>query len=262
MSLELPMGLGTSGATGAECTDSVRRALELGYRHVDTAQMYDNERAVGEGIRQADVDREEVVLASKVHPDNLAPEDVVETTHESLEGLGVDRIDLLYVHWPIRTYDAEETLPAFDRLRDDGLIAHVGVSNFTPDLLVEAIETLDAPVVANQVECHPMLQQRELRAACTDHDVELVGYSPLAQGDVLDVEELQSIAAARDATPAQVSLAWALARDVVPIPKATGDHVRENWAALELEFSDEELERIDGLDGGDRRVDPEPAPWA
>jgi len=136
------------------------------------------------------------------------------------------------------------------------------VSNFTPDLLVEAIETLDAPVVANQVECHPMLQQRELRAACTDHDVELVGYSPLAQGDVLDVEELQSIAATRDATPAQVSLAWALARDVVPIPKATGDHVRENWAALELEFSDEELERIDGLDGGDRRVDPEPAPWA
>jgi len=261
MSLELPMGLGTSGASGEECTESVRTALELGYRHVDTAQMYDNERAVGEGIRRADVDREAVTVASKVHPDNLEPGDVIETTHESLERLGLDRIDLLYVHWPTRNYDAEETLPAFDRLHEEGLIDHVGVSNFTPDLLAEAIEVLDAPVVANQVECHPMLQQRELRAVCDDHDVRLVGYSPLAQGEVLEVEELQSIAAAHDATPAQVSLAWALARDVVPIPKATGDHVRENWAARELELSAGDLERIDGLDSGERRVDPDAAPW-
>jgi len=255
MALDLPMGLGTSGATGEECTESVRRALELGYRHVDTAQMYDNEAAVGEGLRRAGVDRDDVV-ASKVHPDNLAPDDVVATTRDSLDRLGLDRIDLVYVHWPIRTYEAEETLPAFDELRNRGFVDHVGVSNFTPDLLAEAVEVLDAPVAANQVECHPRLQQRELRAACAEHDVQPVGYSLLAQGAVTEEPVLRAIADDHGATPAQVALAWALARGVVPIPKSTGEHVAENWGALDLSLSDDELDRIDDLDAGDRVVTP------
>ncbi len=262
MASDLPRpGLGTSGMTGDECTESVRRALELGHRHVDTAQMYDNERAVGEGIRRADVDREAITVATKVHPDNLAPGDVVATTRESLDRLGLDRVDLLYVHWPIRTYDPAETLPAMDRAHEEGLTAAVGVSNFTPELLVEAVDVLTAPVVANQFECHPLLPQPDLQEHCHEHGVQVVAYSPLAQGEALDVPELQEVAAAHDATPAQVSLAWLLARDAVPIPKARGDHLTENWAARDLELSDDELATIDGIDRRHRTVDPDGAPW-
>jgi len=154
--LELPLGLGTSRLDDpAECRATVAAALEAGYRHVDTAQMYDNETAVGEGIATADVDRDDVVVATKIHPDNLAPADVRETARKSLDRLGLDRVDLLYVHWPTGAYDPDATLPAFDALREAGLTDHVGVSNFTPDLLREAAEILDAPIAAHQVECHP-----------------------------------------------------------------------------------------------------------
>ncbi|MFC6726432.1 aldo/keto reductase, partial [Halobium palmae] len=153
--LELPaVGFGTGGTEGDACTDAVVGALDAGYRHVDTAQMYGNEGAVGRGIRESDVDRDDVVLATKVHPSNLAGDDVLETARESLDRLGADRVDLLYVHWPTDAYDPEETLPAFDDLRDRGVVDHVGVSNFTPALLDEARAILDAPIAAHQVECH------------------------------------------------------------------------------------------------------------
>ncbi|PSQ16569.1 aldehyde oxidoreductase [Halobacteriales archaeon QS_8_69_26] len=254
-------GLGTSGAEGETCTRSVEAALEMGYRHVDTAQMYDNERAVGDGIARSSVDREEVFLATKVHPDNLAPEDVRETTTESLERLGVDRVDLLYVHWPIRAYEPSETLPAFDDLRAAGATEAVGVSNFSPDLLAEAVELLDAPVLANQFECHPLLPQAELRSACADHGATPVAYAPVLQGEADEVPELREVADRHDATPAQVSIAWLLEKGTVPIPKGTGDHVRENWAARDLSLTDEDVRTIDGIDRRRRLVDPDPAPW-
>ncbi|MFC5135015.1 MULTISPECIES: aldo/keto reductase [Haloferacaceae] len=260
--IDLGLGLGTSGLDDpAECTESVVTALEAGYRHVDTAQMYDNEAAVGEGIAAADVDRDEVVVATKIHPTNLAPDDVRETARESLDRLGLDRVDLLYVHWPTKAYDAEATLPVFDELRAEGVTDHVAVSNFTPDLLREARAILDSPIAAHQVECHPRFQQPELRELATEFDHHLVGYSPLAQGELLDDPTLGAVADRNDASPAVVALAWALARDVVPIPKATGDHVTENLAALDLELSEEDLDAIDGLAGGDRTIDPDDAAW-
>jgi 2,5-diketo-D-gluconate reductase B len=254
-------GLGTSGATDEECTDAVRLALEVGYRHVDTAQMYDNEGAVGEGIRSSGVDREDVFLATKVHPDHLSPEDVRETARESLDRLGVDRVDLLYVHWPIREYDPERTLPALDDLHAEGLTRHLGVSNFSPALLDEAVRILDAPVVANQFEMHPLLPQTDLRAACERHGVTPVAYSPILQGEADDVPELREVAGRHGATAAQVSLAWCMEKGAVPIPKGTGDHVRENWAARELDVSAEDVETVDGIDRRRRLVDPDPAPW-
>ena len=260
--LELPLGLGTSGLDEhAECAATVTAALEAGYRHVDTAQMYDNEAAVGEGLAEADVDREEVVVATKVHPTNLAPEDARETAYESLDHLGLDRVDLLYVHWPTKAYDPETTLPVFDELREEGVTDHVAVSNFTPDLLREARAILESPIAAHQVECHPRFQQPELRELAAEFDHHLVGYSPLARGDLLDDPTLAAVAERHGTSTAVVALAWALARDVVPIPKSTGDHVTENLAALEVDLSADDLAEIDGLAGGKRTIDPDDAAW-
>jgi len=260
--LELPLGLGTSGLDDpAECTATVTAALEAGYRHVDTAQMYDNEAAVGEGVAAADVDRDDVVVATKIHPENLAPEDARKTARESLDRLGLDRVDLLYVHWPTRAYDAEATLPVFDDLRDAGLTDHVGVSNFTPELLREARAVLDAPIAAHQVECHPRLQQRELRDLAAEFDHRLVGYSPLARGDLFDDEEFRGVAERADRSPAVLALAWALARGIAPIPKATGDHVAENLGALDADVDRSVFDEIDALEPGDRRIDPDDAAW-
>ena len=255
-------GLGTSSNDDHDqCVESVETALELGYRHLDTAQMYENEAAVGEGVRESDVDREEVFLATKILPENLAREDVLETAEESLDRLGVSAVDLLYVHWPMGAYDPAETLPSFDRLYEAGKTRNVAVSNFTPELIDEAREILDAPIVANQVECHPLLPQHDLLDHCRDREITLVAYAPLMRGDAGDVPELVDIAEAHDTTPEAVSLAWLAGRDgVVPIPKATGKaHLRANLDAPDL--SARERDRIDAIDRRERLIDPDEAAW-
>jgi 2,5-diketo-D-gluconate reductase B len=257
------LGLGTWENTDTEeCREAVREALEVGYRHIDTAQLYENEASVGAGIAAADVDREDVFLATKVATDNLAYDDVLASTEESLAKLGTDYVDLLYVHWPIDTYDAEATLAAFQKLYDEGLIRNVGVSNFGQRHLAEAAEILDAPIFANQVECSPYLQQEELRAHASEHDYWLVAYSPLARGAVLEDPVLSDIAEKHDATVPQVALAWLLSLEtVIPIPKARGDHVAENWAARDIDLDEDDTARIADLDRGERQVDFEAAPW-
>ena len=263
MALDLPgMGLGTSGNTDPEtCRETVVEALEMGYRHIDTAQMYDNEEAVGGGIAAADVDRDDVVLATKVHPSNLAYEDAKRTAEESLDRLGVDSVDLLYVHWPMNAYDPEDTLRAMDELHEEGRTRHVGLSNFTPDLLDEARDILDAPVAAHQVECHPLLPQEELRAYAREHGHPLVAYCPLGRAQ-LEHPVLEEVADRHGVSTPLVSFLWCLAQDsVVPIPKATGDHVRENWATRDLELDDADLDRLDAIDERQRIIDPENAAW-
>ncbi len=257
------LGLGTWQNTDPEqCAESVQTALEVGYRHVDTAQAYDNEEAVGDGLAAADVDREDVFLATKVWNSNLASDDVLETARASLERLGVDYVDLLYVHWPAGPYDPEETLSAFAQLYDEGLIERIGVSNFTPALLEEAVDVCDAPIFANQVELHPLLPQAEIRETCRRHDVEVVAYSPLARGEVFDVPEIQEVAAKHDASEAQVSLAWLREKGVTAIPKATSRaHVEDNWRSLDLELDDEDVETIDAIERTERQVDPDFGPW-
>ncbi|MFB6139879.1 MAG: aldo/keto reductase [Halosimplex sp.] len=258
------LGLGTwQNDDPDECAESVRTALETGYRNVDTAQGYDNEDAVGRGLADADVPREEVFLATKVDTGNLAHDDVLETTEESLDRLGTDYLDLLYVHWPTDTYDPEGTLSAFQRLYDEGTIRHVGVSNFEPEHLDEAREVLDAPVFANQVEMHPYLQQRELREYAAEHGHHVVAYSPLARTEVLDDPVLGEIAEKHDATVPQVTLAWFLTLEgVAAIPKATSaEHIRDNWGAYGVDLDEEDLDRIADLDRGHREIDFDGAPW-
>ncbi|WP_254523794.1 aldo/keto reductase [Natrinema caseinilyticum] len=260
----MPMlGLGTwENEDATQCAESVRTALETGYRHIDTAQAYGNEAAVGDGIAAADVDREDVFLATKIWISNLAHDDVLETARESLDRLGVDYLDLLYVHWPSRTYDAEETLAAFAELYNEGLIDNVGVSNFEPEQLEVAVDVCDAPIFANQVEFHPLLPQESVRETCDNLDVDVVGYSPLARGRIIDQPEIQSIAEKHDVTEAQVSLAWAREKDVTAIPKATSaNHIADNWGSLTVDLDREDINTIDAIDETSRQVDPGFAPW-
>ncbi|PSP95395.1 aldehyde oxidoreductase [Halobacteriales archaeon QS_4_62_28] len=256
------LGLGTwKNSDVRQCAESVRTALEMGYRHIDTAQAYGNEAAVGDGIERAEVSRDEVFLATKVWISQLSARDVISSTERSLEQLGVESVDLLYVHWPSRTYDPGETLPAFAELRDRGLIDRIGVSNFEPHHIDRAREAIDAPIFANQVEMHPLLQQDGLREYADETGLELVAYSPLARGSVFEVPELEAIAARHGVSEAQVSLAWLREKDVTAIPKATGEaHIRDNWASLGLQLDDDDIDQIDAIDRTERRIHPSFAP--
>ena len=175
----------------------------------------------------------------------------------------MDDLDLLYVHWPRDTYDAEGTLPAFDELREEGKIEHVGLSNFTPEQLDEARSVLDAPIFAHQVEMHPLLQQEELQEYAREDDHWLVAYAPVARGEVAEVDEIQEVAERNDATPYQVSLAWLAAKEnVAAIPKTSSEeHLRDNLAARELDLSEEDIDTIDGIEREERFIDPDDAPW-
>ncbi|SEW03865.1 aldo/keto reductase [Halobacterium jilantaiense] len=257
------LGLGTwQNDDPQDCTDSVQAALEMGYRHVDTAQAYQNEDAVGDGLAAADVDREDIFLATKVWTSELGHDDVLSSTEESLDKLGVDYVDLLYVHWPAEEYDAEDTLSAFAELRERGDIDRIGVSNFEPRHLDEAKDVFGELPFANQVELHPLLPQTELREYADGEDIELVAYSPLARGEVFDVPEIQDVAEKHGVSEAQVSLAWVREKGVTAIPKATGeDHIADNWASLDVDLDDEDVAKIDSIDRRERQVDPDFGPW-
>lgn len=258
-------GLGTVSDDPTEWTEAVRTALEAGYRHVDTAQMYENEAYVGEGIRTSSVDREDVFLATKtVYPDGPdEPEETRTAIKESIDRLDVDSVDLFYVHWPSAVYEPETVLSQYNAAREDGLIDRIGVCNFTPDLLDEARTLLDAPLTAHQVEFHPLLQRDDLLAYAREHDHWLVAYCPIARGKVYDVPEIQDIAEKHDVTPAQVSLAWLFSKDnVVVIPKSSSeDHMRENLAAADITLDNDDIATIDALNYKERIIDPDHGPW-
>jgi 2,5-diketo-D-gluconate reductase B len=256
------LGLGTyRNDDPGECAETVRRAVEMGYRHVDTARMYGNERAVGAGLRQADVPAEDVFVATKVWYDELDYDDVMAAGRESRDRLDVDTIDLLYVHWPHDSYDPEETLSALADLREAGVIERVGVSNFEPADLDRARAALDEPPFANQVECHPLFPQADLRDYCAEHGIELVAYAPVARGAVADVPALRAVAEDHGATPFQVALAWLRESGVTAIPKATGAHVRENYESLAVALDDADVERIDAIEERERLIDPDFGAW-
>lgn len=259
------LGLGTWQNTDPDqCRESVRTALEVGYRHVDTAELYENETAVGAGIDAAAVDREDVFLATKVlHPRAVDGEPTRRSIRTAVDGcldrLDVDAVDLMYVHWPA-DYDLELVHATLAELRDDGLVDDVGVSNYEPRH-IEAALAVDPDIVANQVECHPLLPQADLRAYCADVGVDVVAYAPLAHGEVFDVPDLQAIASERDVSVARVTLAWLGHLGVAAVPKATSEaHIRDNWRSRDLELTDAEVAAIDGIDREERFFDPDYAP--
>lgn len=245
-----PIGLGTMGI---DDPDPIATALDVGYRHLDTARIYDNEAVVGEGLVASDVAREDVVVATKLWVDDLAPDDVRPAARESADRLGVDRVDLLYVHRPYEPYDPADTLGALATLRDDGLVDAVGVSNFEPAELDAAIDVLDGhgiPLAAHQTELHPLYHRPELLEHAREHGYAVVAYSPLAGGRVREVDAVVEIAERRDATPEAVSLAWVRSKEpVVAVPKASSEaHLRANLAAAELHLEPEEVAAIDAVE--------------
>ena len=242
------LGLGTWQLTGRTCRETVRTALELGYRHVDTAQAYGNERQVGRGIADADVDREDVFLVTKLTGGNRDAESVRRSTRESLDRLDTDHLDCLLIHWPNRAWmpSLEETLGAMNDLVDEGLVDHIGVSNFSVSLLDEARELSAAPILTDQVQYHPYWDQRRLLDYCRIHDVLLTAYSPLARGGVLNDPALVTVGNRYGKSPAQVALRWLVQQDgVAAIPKATSrDHLEANLAIFDFELTDGEMAHV------------------
>ncbi len=241
------LGLGTWRLTGAECTRAVERALVLGYRHIDTAQIYGNEEQVGQGIQNAGVDREEVFLVTKVWTNSFSYKRTIESTRESLRKLGTAYVDLLLMHWPNPSVPLEETLGAMTELQNEGNVRHIGVSNFPPSMVEEAAR--HATVFCNQVEYHPYKGQDELLEQAKEMDYLLTAYTPLARGAVLEDRTLRNIGEAHGKTPAQVALRWLIQQEkVAAIPKATSeDHLKGNLDVFDFELSNEEMEHLSGL---------------
>lgn len=255
------LGLGTWQLEGDACVRTVEEALSLGFRHLDTAQMYENEEAVGRGLRQAGVPRDQVFVTTKIWRENLDRDGVLRSTEASLKRLGLDAVDLLLVHWPDPGVPLEETLGAMQELQQQGKVAHLGVSNFPVAWLEKALEI--APVVCDQVEYHALLAQPALLQALRSRGLALVAYSPLAHGRLLEEPAVRDVAERLGASPAQVALRWLLDQEkVVAIPKASKRaHLEDDLRALELELDAQARERLDTLSSrGERTLDPDFAP--
>ncbi len=251
------LGLGTWQSTGQDCIDVVKKGLQMGYEHIDTAQAYDNEKEVGEGIKQSGVARDKFFLTTKIFPDDMKfePEKLKAAAQKSLENLGVDYVDLLLLHWPDDRVPLSETIPALCELQKQGLTRHIGVSNFNIANIIEAKKHADVPIVVNQVEFHPFIKQDTLQTFLNNHHILLEAYSPLARGDVFDNDIIKEIADNHDVTPAQISLAWILSdKHRVAIPKTSNpDHLQGNLDATKVELSADELEKIGKLASSDGR---------
>jgi diketogulonate reductase-like aldo/keto reductase len=238
------VGLGTWMLRGRECARLVEQAIRLGYRHIDTAQMYENEREVGEGVR-ASGKRREVMVTTKIQPSLLAPRDVERSVRESLQRLHIDEIDLLLIHWPNPRVPLSETLGAMAKLKQAGLVRALGVSNFTVALLDEANKVSPEPLVCNQIEMHPFLDTSKVVAACKGHGMAVVAYSPIARGNSVDDDVLARIGKAHGKSAAQVSLRWLVQQGVVVIPRTSKvERLEENLALFDFSLNDIEMAEI------------------
>ncbi|MEI2457389.1 2,5-didehydrogluconate reductase DkgB [Lysobacter firmicutimachus] len=254
-------GLGTYRLKGQTAIDSVRTGLELGYRHIDTAQIYGNEAEVGQAIADSGVARDTLFLTTKIWTENLSRERLIPSLRDSLAKLRTDRVDLTLIHWPSPggAVPVAESLQALAEAQDAGLTGAIGVSNFNIALLREAFDAVGAPRIAtNQVELHPYLQNRILAAFAREHGLHLTSYMTLAYGKVLADPVLSEIAARHDATVAQVALAWAMQQGHAVIPSSTRrENLAGNLRAQNLRLSEDDMARIAALDRGERLVDPE-----
>ncbi len=242
------LGLGTWELRGRVCARVVEQALRLGYRHVDTAQMYDNEREVGEGIRASGVPRDEIFLTTKVWPSRFSPPELERSAEESLARLRFDAVDLLLLHWPSSQVPLSETIGALCKVKRRGLARHIGISNFTVALIEDAVSLSTEPLVCDQIEMHPYLDQSKVVAACRRHGLAVVAYSPLARGRAAKDAVLAEIGKAHGKSPTQVCLRWLVQRDVVVIPRTTKiERLSSNAAIFDFTLSADEMGRIAAL---------------
>lgn len=258
------IGAGTFRLQGQTAIDSVANALDLGYRHIDTAQIYGNEEEVGHALANSGVPRKEVFVTTKIWTEHLAGDALIPSLKESLRKLRLEQLDLTLIHWPSPkgAVPVAESMAALLEARERGLTRAIGVSNFTIPLMQQAIDAVGAANIAtNQVELHPYLQNRLVAAFAREHGIKLTAYMPLAYGKVLDDAVIKAIAARLQATPAQVTLAWLLARGYAVIPSSTRRaNLAGNLASASLVLSPEDLAAIDALERGERLVSPDFAP--
>ena len=253
------IGYGTWPLKGDECVRGVAAALACGYRHIDTAAMYQNEAEVGEGLRASGVPRDDVWITTKVWWEDISDGALQRSAERSLRQLGIDQLDLLLIHWPNKAIPLSESIRALNDAKRRGLTRHIGVSNFPSRMLDEAVTLSDEPIVMNQCEYHPYLDQSKVLAACRRHGVAFASYCPLGRGStggVLQDPVVQDIARRVGRTPAQVVLRWHIQQPgVIPIPKsANPKRIAENFAIFDFELSEDDMRRLSGLARPDSRI--------
>jgi diketogulonate reductase-like aldo/keto reductase len=251
------IGLGTWTLRGAAATRLVAGAIEAGYRHIDTAAAYDNEAAVGEGLRASGLPRDEIFLTTKVWPTDLAEGDLQRALEASLNRLAVDQVDLALIHWPSKTVPLAESIEALNDVRKRGLARHIGVSNFTVALVEAAVALSESPLACNQIEYHPFLNQDRVLAVCRKHGLAVVSYCPLARGsDLFAHAAIAEAAEKHGKTPAQVVLRWHLQQDgVAAIPRSSKPgRIRENLDVFDFMLDAEETAAIDALRLRNQRI--------
>lgn len=245
----LPMiGLGTWELKGRSCARTVEQALRAGYKLIDTAEIYDNERDVGDGVRASGLRRAEVFVTTKVWTEHLAPRELERATKASLARLRLSEVDLLLIHWPNPRIPLAETIGALCKMKRAGFARHIGVSNFTVALLDEAMKHTTEPLAVNQIEWHPHLDQTKVVAACRRHGMAVVAYSPMGRGAVLSEPVIREIAAAHGKSPAQISLRYIIQEGGVVVPRtARLDRLTENLAVFDFVLDEAEMVAIRGL---------------
>jgi diketogulonate reductase-like aldo/keto reductase len=239
------IGLGTWDLRGRTCARMVEQALRLGYRHVDTAEMYDNEREVGEGLRASGIARAEVFITTKVWQDHLAPREFERATKESLAKLRLSEVDLLLIHWPNPRIPLADTIGALTRMKREGLARHIGISNFTVDLVAQAVKLATEPLVTNQIEWHPYIDQSKVVDACRRHGLSVTAYSPIARGRAVDDDTLQAIGLRHRKSAGQVCLRFLVQEGAIVIPRTSRrERLAENIAIFDFTLAPAEMEEI------------------
>ena len=256
------LGFGTMTLKEDQCVQLVEASLKLGYRHLDTAQMYGNEREVGSGMRGSGLKREDILLTTKVWFTQLASGDFERSVDESLERLALPWVDLLMIHWPNAQMPLSESIAALCKMKKAGLTKHIGVANFNIAMIEEAVKLASQPIAVLQIETHPYLGQSKVIAAARRYGMAVVGYCPLARGKVLAEAVLQRIGKAHGKTPAQVALRFLEQQQIIPIPRTSKrERLAENLGSLNLKLSEAEMAEIAKLQRPDSRiVSPPQAP--
>jgi 2,5-diketo-D-gluconate reductase A len=257
------LGFGVFQIDPSQTVETVLYALEVGYRHIDTAEMYGNEREVGEAIRQSGLDRDEVFVTSKLNNGAHRPDDARRAFDGTLEALGSDHVDLFLIHWPLPTlYDGDfvSTWRTLEEFKNDGRARSIGVSNFQVEHLERLAEETDTVPAVDQIELHPVFQNREVTRYCEERNIAVEAWAPLAQGEILEDRTIGEIARKHGRTPAQVVLRWHIQRGFIVFPKSvTPERIRENFELFDFALDEDDIARIDELDRGeDGRDGPHP----
>jgi 2,5-diketo-D-gluconate reductase B len=256
------LGLGTWDIRGAVCRRIVEQAIRLGYRHVDTAAAYENEREVGEGVKHSGVPREQIFVTTKVWYTHLAPADLLRSARESLAKLKLDYVDLLLIHWPNESVPLDQTIAALCKAKRDGMTKHIGISNFTTALIDQAVQFSTEPIAVNQIEMHPYLDQSKVLAACAANGISVTAYSPIARGKGGGEPVLERIGRTHRKSGAQVCLRYLIQQGVIAIPRTSKvERLAENAEIFDFELAPAEIAEIRGLAKPDgRMVSPSWAP--